>query len=111
MIIDTVHPPDHDWNGLVFRWERDLDPWHADAFPDEFKHAGTGGRRKAGWGGYDWAGNMIIFVADTFLPCDGKDKTQLDESITYHRHHCPVCDVHLTSLLHCPECNTRYELF
>ena len=43
-----------------------------------------------------------------FKVCDGNDKTELDESITGHRLHCPKCDVHLTSLLLCPECGARY---
>jgi hypothetical protein len=48
----------------VDHWERSLDPWHADAFPAEFKHAGTGGARKSGWMGVDWCGNPIVFVPD-----------------------------------------------
>ena len=63
-MIDANHPPEHDWNVLVFKWERGLDPWHADAFPSEFRHAGTTGERRAGWLGLDWVGNAIIFVAD-----------------------------------------------
>jgi len=63
--IDANNKPTHDWGGKVFSWERSLDPWHADAFPDEFKHAGTGGERKSGWMGLDWGGNPIIFVPDT----------------------------------------------
>lgn len=60
--IDADHKPDD--RDLVFIWERSLDPWHADAFPDGFKHAGTGGKRKAGWMGLDWVGNPLIFIAD-----------------------------------------------
>jgi hypothetical protein len=48
----------------VVEWDRSLDPWHADAFPDELKHAGTTGERKAGWMGYDWCGNPIVFIPD-----------------------------------------------
>ena len=50
--------------GSVVEWERSLDPWHADAFPEGLKHAGTTGKRKAGWIGYDWCGNPVIFIAD-----------------------------------------------
>lgn len=49
---------------MVDGWERGLDPWHEDAFPDEFKHVGTKGERRAGWYALDWCGNVIGFVAD-----------------------------------------------
>ena len=39
--------------------------------------------------------------------CD-LDGTQLDESISYHRRHCPVCMHHLTSLMLCCECGIRH---
>ena len=51
------------------------------------------------------------------LTCDGKhergdaDHSSLDYGLTQHLLHCPVCDVHLTSLLLCPGCGTRYEIF
>ena len=47
-------------------WERALDPWHRDAFPDEFKDAAPNqqDKRREGWMGYDWCGNPIIFVPD-----------------------------------------------
>lgn len=45
-------------------WERGLDPWHEDAFPPEFGHAGTRGPRKTGWYALDWCGNVVGFVAD-----------------------------------------------
>ena len=50
----------------VDHWERGLDPWHVDAFPDEFKDTPTfnRGARKEGWFGVDWVGNPILFVAD-----------------------------------------------
>jgi hypothetical protein len=48
----------------VDHWERDLDPWHEDAFPAEFRHAGTKGERAEGWMGVDWCGNPIVFVPD-----------------------------------------------
>lgn len=30
-------------------------------------------------------------------------------TISGHLWHCPVCDVHLTSLFLCPECGVRYD--
>lgn len=52
----------------VCEWERSLDPWHADAFPDEFKDHfrkhGSQGERKSGWMGCDWCGNPLIFIPD-----------------------------------------------
>lgn len=49
---------------VPWSYERSLDPWHADAFPLEFRHAGTTGERKSGWMGVDWVGNPLIFVPD-----------------------------------------------
>ena len=63
-IIGKDTPPAGDWGGLVFSWERCLDPWHADAFPPEFRYVGTTGPRREGWEGLDWCGNCIIFVPD-----------------------------------------------
>lgn len=52
--------------GLIFGWERGLDPWHADGFPSDLRdyapHQGT--IRAEGWFGLDWCGNEIIFVQD-----------------------------------------------
>jgi hypothetical protein len=55
-IIKGIFEPDH--------WERGLDPWHADAFPDEFKAAGGAGERKAGWFGVDAFGNTVLWIPD-----------------------------------------------
>lgn len=44
--------------------ERSSDPWHADAFPQGMKHAGTTGERKEGWMIIDWAENPVGFVPD-----------------------------------------------
>lgn len=41
--------------------------------------------------------------------CRG-DESELDESLTGHKYHCPKCDVHLTSLGLCPNCGTRFEI-
>lgn len=105
-INKNAPPPDND---VVLEWERGVDPWHEDAFPDEFKFAGKKGERREGWFGLDAYKNVIAFVPDDpFMPCNGNDKTQLDESITGHRLHCRHCDSHLTSLLMCPDCGRRY---
>ncbi len=63
MLTSETQKPTKDYYGVV-EWERSLDPWHADAFPAEFKFVGTTGERKSGWMGYDWCGNPIIFVPD-----------------------------------------------
>jgi hypothetical protein len=49
---------------MVEGWERGLDPWHADAFPDEFKYIGATGERMAGWYALDGFGNVIGFIPD-----------------------------------------------
>lgn len=115
-IITSEKSPSHDWHGKVFEWERDVDPWHKDAFPPEFRNAGTQGRRRDGWMGLDSWGNPIVFVPDTFRVCNGKTEhygervhSEMDEEITYHKLHCIECDNHLTSLMHCPICNKRFE--
>lgn len=48
------------------KWERGIDPWHRDAFPDEFKIAAPNQSypRKGGWYLVDWIGNVIGFAAD-----------------------------------------------
>ena len=69
MIISETNPPSKKYNRFVVTWERSLDPWHADSFPDGFKFVGNTGERKWGWLGLDWVGNPIIFIADgTELP-------------------------------------------
>ena len=47
------------------------------------------------------------------LICNGHEHyggphSALDFALTHHNLHCPACDVHLTSLLLCPECGTRH---
>lgn len=48
--------------------------------------------------------------------CDGRHERNggqhnaLDYSLAGHHLHCPRCDVHITSLLMCPNCGTRYTL-
>jgi len=48
-------------------------------------------------------------ITGGLLRCNGRDETQLDEQLAGHRYHCPICDVHLTSLLLCPKCGRRYD--
>lgn len=65
MIVDKDNPPPiKATNTIVHGFERGLDPWHQDAFPDEFKHAGYGGVRCEGWFALDWCGNAIAFIPD-----------------------------------------------
>lgn len=63
MIISEENKPQKPYP-TVTEWERSLDPWHRDAFPDEFKDYGTNGKRKSGWMGVDWVGNPIVFIPD-----------------------------------------------
>ena len=60
-----VQPPLKGLGGSLHSWERGLDPWHADAFPAEFRQAAPHqGKRENGWFGLDWCGNPITFVKD-----------------------------------------------
>jgi hypothetical protein len=65
MIISETQKPQKEYMSVT-EWERSLDPWHADAFPPEFRRAGTTGERKAGWMGYDWCGNPVVFLPDGY---------------------------------------------
>lgn len=67
IVVDKNTPPQHDYYGLVFKWERGVDPFHTTAFPPEFRHVGTEGTRSSGWFGLDYWGNRIFFVADGTL--------------------------------------------
>jgi hypothetical protein len=66
IITPEQKPPTGGMGGSIHDWERGLDPWHKDAFPDEFKTAAPhqGEQRKTGWYALDWCGNIIGFVAD-----------------------------------------------
>lgn len=47
------------------RWERGKSPWHAEAFPGEFRDiAPEQGVRRDGWLELDWCGNVIGWVPD-----------------------------------------------
>lgn len=65
MIVDKDNPPPLDkCMGSVHFFERGLDPWHSDAFPDKFKFVGKTGERKEGWFAIDGYGNAIGFIPD-----------------------------------------------
>lgn len=59
-------PPVGGMGGMIIDWERSLDPWHRDAFPDEFKEVAPRqeAERREGWIALDWVGNPLVFVAD-----------------------------------------------
>ena len=55
----------------ICEWERGLDPWHRDAFPDELKpQIRFTGKRREGWFGLDWCGNAIVFIPDGLIMKD-----------------------------------------
>jgi len=61
MTVSKLRPPTDDRD----KWERGLDPWHEDAFPDQFKpQALRRGTRQQGWFELDGAGNRIAFYPD-----------------------------------------------
>ncbi len=60
-----VKPPLGGLGGSIHDWERSLDPWHADAFPVEFRgSAPVKGERRKGWMALDAWGNPLMFLAD-----------------------------------------------
>lgn len=63
-MINETTPPD--FTGVVFYWERSSDPWHSDAFPDEFKQAAPHQEkeRQTGWMAIDGVENPIGFIPD-----------------------------------------------
>ena len=73
-IVGPDVPPTDDTG----RWERGKSPWHADAFPDEFKsRAPEQGGRKTGWFEIDWCGNAIGWVPDgTVIRPNGQAQLQ-----------------------------------
>jgi hypothetical protein len=69
IVSETQAPPVGGMGGSIHSWERSLDPWHQDAFPDEFKVVGTDGERKEGWLALDAVGNPLGFIPDgTLVP-------------------------------------------
>lgn len=65
VVQPNVKPPVGGMGGSVHDWERGLDPWHRDAFPDKFKDSAPNqGVRSNGWSALDWCGNVIGFLPD-----------------------------------------------
>jgi hypothetical protein len=63
VVSATQKPAPHPFYGDSY--ERGLDPWHEDAFPDEFKDvAQNHGERKEGWFLLDGFDNPICFIPD-----------------------------------------------
>lgn len=64
LIGPTVKPAPHPFYGD--NYERGLDPWHRDAFPDEFKDCAPvqASPRAGGWFLLDAWGNAIGFYRD-----------------------------------------------
>lgn len=63
-IVSKTNKPTQDMGGTVESWERGLDPFHADAFPDGLKDGARQGKRAEGWFALDHWGNRIGFVPD-----------------------------------------------
>lgn len=63
VVTSATQPPS--FMGVNY-WERSLDPWHADAFPANLKHAASiqSGPRRCGWMAIDGSENAIGFVPD-----------------------------------------------
>lgn len=82
MVVSETQEPAP--NAFADTWERGLDPWHADAFPSEFKAVGTTGPRAAGWYAIDWCGNVVSFVPDgTPLEKGNKNVTEGSRTFPY----------------------------
>jgi hypothetical protein len=65
MIISENSPPNIDRMRFVHEVERSADPWHANAFPSEFRsRAPNQGEQRMGWDLIDWCGNVIGWIAD-----------------------------------------------
>lgn len=61
--VSENSPPQ--WRLGVSYWERSEDPFHAEAFPLEYRKAiSTNEPRRAGWMAIDYVENPIGFVAD-----------------------------------------------
>jgi len=68
VVSESQKPPDDAMYGGIYEpnWERGLDPWHRDAFPEEFKKSAPNqsDTRRSGWFLIDHCGNTIGFVPD-----------------------------------------------
>lgn len=65
MIVSKDNPPNVTGD-IIHSLERGLDPWHRDAFPEEFKDSAKGGVRVEGWFCLDWYGSVVGFIPDGF---------------------------------------------
>jgi hypothetical protein len=65
-MINESNPPHFEVIPSTYYWERSADPWHPDAFPDEFKAAAPNQTsvRKEGWMAIDGIENPIGFIPD-----------------------------------------------
>lgn len=59
-----IHPPVGILGGTVHSYERGIDPWHAEAFPEPFSTIMPKGERRHGWFALDGVGNQIVFIPD-----------------------------------------------
>lgn len=87
-------PPVGAMGGSVHSWERAADPWHRDAFPDEFMDSAPNqGVRQTGWVGLDAFGNSIGWVADGTPLLGGIKKEAPSVEPTSHTDQitCPKC--------------------
>lgn len=64
IISETQKPPVGGWGGSINDWERGTDPFHEDAFPEEFKRIGFKGTPRTGWLALDFWKNVIGFCPD-----------------------------------------------
>jgi len=64
IVSETQKPPVGGMGGSIWDWERGTDPFHTDAFPPEFKWAGTQGEPQTGWIALDGLGNQIGWCPD-----------------------------------------------
>ena len=61
----TQQPPMDLMGGCIHYWERAPDPWHRDAFPDQFKPFAPNTRsRRWGWLAIDGVENPIGWIPD-----------------------------------------------
>lgn len=57
-------PPTGIMGGSVADWERGIDPFSRECFPDEFQNFFEDRPAEKGWLALDWCGNIIGFIAD-----------------------------------------------
>ncbi len=66
-VIDKNNPPSLTYGGSIHSWQREFTPWHRSSFPLEFADQAPdqSDTIAEGWGGYDWCGNLIVWVPDS----------------------------------------------